>query len=411
MSAAAHLPDPGRWLAIVGIGEDGAAGLGQAARALVQGAALVAGGGRHLRLAASLITGETLAWPSPMHDAFPAIVARRGQPVVVLASGDPYCYGVGATLASLVPVAETVCVPGASAFSLACARLGWAMQDVTTLSFCGRPLEAVLPQLQPGARLIALSADAGTPAALAALLRRHGFGRSRLHVLERLGGPHECIRACTATDGPAPGLDPLNTVAIEVEAEAGARVLPLAAGLRDELFEHDGQITKCEIRAVTLAALAPRAGETLWDIGCGSGSVSIEWVLRHRANQAFAVDVRAERAERAGRNARAMGAMGVEVITGEAPDVLAGLPAPDAVFIGGGAQDAGVLDAAWAALRRGGRLVVNAVALDTQALLFEAQARLGGTLTRLAVERLDMVGSMRAFRPAMPIVQFAAVKP
>ena len=411
MSAAASMPVPRPWLAILGIGEDGVEGLTSQARVLVQEAALVVGGARHLALAETLIRGKRLAWPSPMSAAFPAILARRGQPVAVLASGDPYFYGVGGTLRRIVPAAEILCLPAPSAFSLACARLGWAMQDTATLSFCGRPLEAILPLLQPGARLLALSADATTPAAVAALLRRHGFGPSVLHVLEALGGLRERARTCTADTGPPGDVGPLNLVAIEVVAAAHARVLPLVAGLPDDAFDHDGQITKREIRAVTLSALAPRAGELLWDVGCGSGSVAIEWALRHPANRAIAVEARPDRAARAGRNALALGAVGVRVVTGEAPGALAGLPAPDAVFIGGGAQDRGVLDAAWDALQSRGRVVANAVALDTQALLFGAQARLGGTLTRLAVERLDRVGTMRAFRPAMPVVQWAAVKP
>lgn len=411
MSAAAKLPVSRPWLAIVGIGEDGVEGLTGPARALIESAALVVGGARHLALADAFIRGDRLAWPSPISDAFPALLARRGQSVTVLASGDPYCFGIGTTLSRLVPVAETICVPAPSAFSLACARLGWALQDVTTISFCGRPLEAILPVLQPGARLLALSADATTPASLATTLCRHGFGRSVLYVLEALGGPRERVRDFTA-EGAMPGdIGALNMVALEVVAGEGARVLPLACGLADEFFEQDGQITKREIRAATLSALAPRAGEVLWDIGAGSGSVAIEWALRHRANRAFAVEKRPDRAARAGRNALSLGAVGVEICVGSAPDALAGLPPPDAVFVGGGAQEHGVLEAAWAALRPGGRIVANAVALDTQALLFDAQARWGGTLTRLAVERLDTVGRMRAFRPSMAVVQWAATKP
>jgi precorrin-6Y C5,15-methyltransferase (decarboxylating) len=282
---------------------------------------------------------------------------------------------------------------------------------VATISFCGRPLEAVLPLLQPGARLLALCADARTPSAVADMLDRHGFGGSVLHVLEALGGPRERVRRVMAAAGLPADIAALNMLGIEVVAGPGARVLPLASGLADELFEHDGQITKREIRAVTLSALAPRAGGMLWDIGCGSGSVAIEWALRHRANRAVALDARPERAARAGRNALSLGAVRVDVRVGRAPDALAGLPPPDAVFVGGGAQADGVLDVGWAALRPGGRLVANAVALDTQQQLFAAQARWGGTLTRLAVERLDTIGSMRALRPAMAVVQWAAVKP
>ena len=407
MSAALRSQARRPWLALIGIGEDGVDGLAPPARALLQSASLVVGGVRHLRLADALIRGERLAWPSPMSDAYPAILARAGQDVAVLASGDPFCFGVGSALATLVPAAEIVCIPAPSAFALACARLGWAQQDVATLSFCGRPLEAVIPLLQPDARLLALSADASTPPALAALLAARGFGKSVLHLMEALGGPRERIRT-----GPLPSdIDPLNLVAIEVVASPGAGVVSLAAGLPDGLFEHDGQLTKQEVRAVTLAALAPRAGETLWDIGAGAGSVSIEWCLRHRSCRAVAIEAQPDRAARVARNALSLGVVALDIVTAEAPAALSGLPPPDAIFVGGGLQRPGVFDAAWSALRPGGRLVANAVALDTQSLLFAYHATHGGTLTRLAIERLDHIGAMRALRPAMAVVQWSAVKP
>lgn len=400
-----------RWLAILGIGEDGVEGLSEAARALIRNAALVVGGARHLALAATLTRGERLTWPSPLSDAFPAILARRGEPVVVLASGDPYCYGIGSTLASLVPVTEALCIPAPSAFSLACARLGWALQDVVTLSFCGRPLEVILPRLQPGARILGLSADASTPAAMADLLSRYGFGASKLHILEALGGPCERIRRTTALTGTPDDIDKLNIMAIDVVATSAARTIPLAPGLPDDFFEHDGQITRREVRAMTLSALAPRAGELLWDIGCGSGSISIEWSLCHPANRAIAIDARADRAARASRNALSLGVPALQVVNGHAPVALINLPTPDAVFVGGGAQNRGVLDAAWKALRTGGRIVVNAVTVDTEALLFAAQQKYGGTLTRLSLQHLDTIGNMRAFRPARTVTQWATVKP
>jgi precorrin-6Y C5,15-methyltransferase (decarboxylating) len=398
------------WLSILGIGEDGVEGLTEAARALVAAADLVVGGARHLARAAPLIRGEALRWPSPLSDAFPTILARRGRPVAVLASGDPCCYGIGSVLARVVPVAETLVVPAPSAFSLACARLGWALQEVAALSFCGRPVEAILPRLQPNARILALSEGAATPATVLALLRRHGFGRSVVHVLEALGGPRERVWSGSADSDLPADIDPLNLVGIEVVASPTARVIPLAPGLPDAFFEHDGQITKREIRAVTLSALAPRAGEVLWDIGCGSGSVAVEWSLRHPANRAIGVEARGDRAARAARNALSLGVPAMRVVTGEAPAALAGLPAPDAVFVGGGAR-VGVLDAAWAALRSGGRLVANAVTIETEALLFAAQHRRGGTLTRLSVDRLDGIGAMRAFRPAMTVTQWVVTKP
>ena len=400
-----------RWLAILGIGEDGVEGLAAPARALIGEAGLVVGGSRHLALAESLIQGTQLAWPSPIADAFPAILARRGNRVVVLASGDPYCYGIGNTLSAVVPPQETLCLPAPSAFSLACARLGWAMQDTATLSFCGRPLAAIAPLLQPGARVLALSADATTPGQLAALLRASGFAPSRLYLLEALGGPRERIRVLCANADLPTDLSPLNLIGVEVVALPGARIIPLTAGLPDDAFEHDGQITRREVRAATLSALAPRRGELLWDIGAGSGSVSIEWMLRHPSNRAIAIEHRPDRAARVVRNTLSLGVPELRVLTGAAPAVLDGLPAPDAVFIGGGAQNDGVLPTAWAALKPGGRLVANAVTIETETILFQALRDHGGTLTRLSVERLDRIGRMHAFRPAMPVTQWAAVKP
>jgi precorrin-6Y C5,15-methyltransferase (decarboxylating) len=408
MSAAAPRQ---RWLAILGIGEDGVEGLTTAASCLIRNAVLVVGGARHLTLADSLINGKRLAWTGPPANAFPTILAHRGQPVVVLASGDPYCYGIGSNLARIIPLQETLCLPAPSAFSLACARLGWSRQEVATLSFCGRPLETIRPLLQPGTRLLALSADRTTPAALASLLRQNGFGGSILHILEALGGPHERIRTTSAAARLPDDIGQLNLLAIEVAADQAAAIIPLACGLTDQFFEHDGQITKREVRAVTLSVLSPYPGELLWDIGCGSGSIAIEWCLCHPANRAIAIDARADRSARAARNALALGVPQVIVVTGQAPEALANLPIPDAVFVGGGAQSNGVLDSAWAALRRRGRLVANAVTLETQALLFAMHQRHGGALTRLSIEHVHDIGHSRAFRPTQPVTQWTVVKP
>ncbi len=405
--AVAHV-EAMTWLSILGIGEDGIDGMSPAARDRLQAATLVVGGKRHLALARR--PARSLAWPSPMEAAFPTILAARGQPTVVLASGDPFCFGIGSKLAALVTPDEMICLPAPSAFSLACARLGWALQAVATISFCGRPLAAILPLLQPNRQVLALSADAETPAALAALLHANGFGPSRMLILQALGGPDERIVTTIATGFDAADVNRLNLVAIEVIAAPGARIIPLSPGLPETLFEHDGQITKREIRALTLAALAPRAGEHLWDIGCGSGSVAIEWMLRHNANSADAIERDPVRAARARRNADTLGVPGLRVHQASAPAGLAGLKQPDAVFIGGGATQA-LVDLAWSALPPGGRLVINAVTLETARLLYDLPARLGGALTRIAVERLEPVGTMHGFRPAMAVTQFAATRP
>jgi precorrin-6Y C5,15-methyltransferase (decarboxylating) len=402
---------PRPWLSIVGIGEDGVAGLGRTAQRVVSEAEFVFGGDRHLALAAPLIKGETRRWPSPFDTMLTDLIALAGRKVCVLASGDPFLHGVGATIARRLPSGQMVVIPAPSAFSLAAARLGWPLQATETVSLHGRPVELLRPLLHPGRRVLALTSDGGGPAAIAALLAASGFGPSLLTVLEALGGERELIRSARADRFALDDVGPLNVVAIEVSAEPGARVLPVAAGLPDELFEHDGQITKREVRALTLSALAPRRGELLWDIGAGAGSVAIEWMLADPSLRAIAVEADPGRAARIGRNALALGVPGLEVVEGMAPAALAGLPRSHAVFIGGGGSDDGVIDAAIEALPAGGRLVANAVTLEMEALLLARRAALGGTLTRIAVSRAAPVGSMQGWRPAMPVTQWSWVKP
>ncbi len=399
-----------RWLSIVGIGEDGIEGLSATARALVSGADIVFGGERHLKLASPLIKGRASAWPSPFARGIDDVLAARGSQVCVLASGDPFNYGVGSVLAGRVPPEETLVVPAPSAFSLAAARLCWALPETALVSLHGRELSRIRPHLHHGARILALTSDSEGPAALARLLTETGFGTSRMSVLEAIGGGNERVRSATAESFALAGIAALNTVAIEVEARAHARVISFGAGLDDALFEHDGQITKREIRAITLSSLAPRRGQLLWDVGAGSGSVAIEWMLAHPSMRAAAIEARADRAARINRNAAALGVPGLEVVEGQAPEALSGLAPPDAIFVGGGASEEGVLDAAIAALRSGGRLVANAVTLQTEALLIARHAELGGTLTRIAVSRADAVGAKTAWRAAMPVTQFVWVK-
>lgn len=402
---------PKRWLSIVGIGEDGVEGLSPIARGLVSGADIVFGGERHLGLAAPLIRGKAKPWPSPFSRAVGEVLAERGRQVCVLASGDPFLYGVGSVLANHVPPEETVVVPAPSAFSLAAARLGWALPEIALVSLHGRELDRIRPHLHPGARVLALTSDSEGPEALARLLAETGFGQSLLTVLEALGGGNERIRTTTAASFDLAEVAQLNIVAIEVAAAPGARVIAYTAGLADALFEHDGQITKREIRAVTLSSLAPLRGELLWDIGAGSGSVAIEWMLADASMRAIAIEARSDRAARISRNAGAFGVPGLEVVEGLVPNALAGLAPPDAIFIGGGGSDQGVLDAAVAALRPGGRLVVNAVTLETEADLIARHAALGGELIRVAVSRADRIGGKTGWRPAMPVTQWAWVKP
>lgn len=400
-----------RWLSIIGIGEDGVAGLCSVARQLIGSAELVIGGARHLDLAGDLIRGRRLAWPSPMSDAFGEVRRYRGRSVAVLASGDPFHFGVGKQLAAFVPVEEFVCLPQPSAFSLAAARMGWSLQDVSLVTLHGRALQGIIRYLQPGARILALSWDGATPAHLAGLIEARGMGRSRITVLEAMGGPRERIRQATASHFEMEEILPLNTIAIEVAAESEAAIIALAPGLDDALFEHDGQLTKREIRAVTLSSLEPRYRELLWDVGLGAGSIAIDWLLRHPSLSAIGVEARSDRAERAARNAASLGAPELQIVQGRAPEALAGLARPDAVFIGGGMMDDGVFEAVWAALKPRGRLVANAVSLETEARLADYFGRFGGELIRLQVARADKVGTMSGWRPAMPVTQWRVRKP
>jgi precorrin-6B C5,15-methyltransferase / cobalt-precorrin-6B C5,C15-methyltransferase len=399
-----------RWLSVVGLSEDGAERLTPAARRLLAQAAFVVGGRRHLALAGPL-AAETLVWPSPIEEALDAVEAWRGKPVCVLASGDPFFFGVGAMLMRRFSPAEMTSIPAPSAFALAASRLGWSQQDCALLSLHGRPLEAIIPHLQPGARILALSWDDATPAKLASLLAARGMGGSLLTVCEAMGGPRERIRRCRADGFALGGVNALNTIALEVVADREARVLPRAPGLPDEAFEHDGQITKRDIRAITLSALAPRRGELLWDVGAGSGSVAIEWMLSDPANRAVAVEARHDRAARIARNAMNLGVPALSVVTGEAPQALEDLPRPDAVFIGGGSGAPAAVERALAALPPGGRLVVNAVTLETQAASVGWRARFGGELAQIAVAHAEPVGRFTGWRAAMPVVQWRLTKP
>jgi len=391
---------------VVGIGADGWAGLAEPGRAAVRGAEVVLGGPRQLALVAGHTDAEARAWPSPLLPALPELFAGlRGRRVCALASGDPMHYGLGATLARVLGPVEVLTHP--SSIALACARMGWAAESVEVVSAVGRPLAAVRRVLAPGARVLVLSEGAGTPGALATLLADDGWGDSALTVFEQLGGPAERRLDGTARHWAHPPGDPLNLVALTCDGPGRA----LTPGLPDDAFEHDGQLTKREVRAVTLALLGPRRGELLWDVGAGNGSIALEWLRAHPTCRAVAVEPDPARAARIAANADALGVPGVRVVEGRAPDALDGLPTPDAIFIGGGVTADDVLPRCWEALPAGGRLVANAVTVESEGVLGAARARLGGELTRLSVARAAPVGGFTGWRPAMPVTIWSAAKP
>jgi precorrin-6Y C5,15-methyltransferase (decarboxylating) len=398
------------WLTIIGFGDDGLAGLAPAARTLVETAEVIVGGARHLAMV-PLGAAERVAWRQPFSDSIATVGALRGRRVVVLASGDPMWYGAGALLCRHFPSEEMAILPHPGAFSLAAARLGWAMADCVMLSFHGRPLDALRLHLAEGRRLLILSEDATTPSTVARLLAGVGWGPSRLTALEHLGGAAEAVNSATAAEWNERHVADLNTIALECHATPGTRGGSRLAGLPDEAFEHDGQLTKREIRAATLAALAPLPGETLWDVGAGCGSIAIEWLRADDQLSALAIERDPARAAVMARNAAALGVPRLDIVRGVAPAALAGLAPPDAIFIGGGLADPALLPFAWQALRPGGRIVANVISTGGERALLDWQAKHGGSLTRLAVSRAEPLGAHLGWRALAPVTQLAIVKP
>ncbi len=390
---------------VVGVGADGWTGLGEPARAAVQAADLLVGSERQLALVPES-AAERRAWPSPLSGLVDELAATDDRVVCVLASGDPMLHGVGATLARRLGPDRLRVIPHASAHALACARLGWPAAEVELISAVARPAEVIAPALQPGRRLLAYVSDSGGAAAVARVACERGYGPSRLVVLEELGGSAERIEESTAAQWGARAAAPLHLVALEVRAEPGAPLLGRTPGLPDEAYEHDGQITKREVRALTLAALVPVPGQLLWDIGAGSGSIAIEWLRAAPGACAIAIERDAQRVARINRNALALGVPALEVVGGTAPAALMGLPAPDAVFIGGGLTADGLLERCSAALRPGGRLVANAVTVEGEGVLARAHAERGGRLLRLSIAHAEPLGGFTGWRPAMPVTQW-----
>jgi len=349
-----------------------------------------------------------VAWPSPFEALIEMLRSMRGRRVVVLATGDPLWFSVGARIGRAIDPAEIIYHPQVSAFQLAAARLGWSLPDVETLTVHGRPVEQMIAFVQPRARLLILTTGEDTPARIAEFLKSRGFGESRMTVLAAMGGPDEA-RFDGLAEGWSHEVPAFNTLAVECVAGPDAVLSSRVPGLDDGLFEHDGTMTKREVRAATMARLMPMRGALLWDIGAGCGSIAVEWMRGARDARAVGIEPRADRRAMAAANALALGVPKLDLVDGRAPAALKGLEAPDAVFIGGGlAPD--IFDAAWAALRPLGRLVCNAVTLESEALLLDLHARHGGDLVRMQVSRAVPVGGLTGWRPMMPVTQWSLVK-
>lgn len=398
------------WLTIIGVGLDGSDGLGASAREALNTADVVAGSERLLQ-DCGVAVDKRYVWPSPLAHGLAHIAGLRGRPVVVLATGDPMHFGVGVSLADLVATEETTVIPSSSAFSLAAARVGWPLQDVQCLSVHGRPLETLHRALLPGARLLILTSDGDAPSRIMSLLMQCGYGRSRVSILENMGGADEARHDLLAEEQSFDSYASLNTMAVECVADEDVQALPLVPGLPDGAFLHDGQLTKREVRAATIAALAPIPGQRLWDVGAGCGSVAIEWLRCAPGSQAVAFERDDDRIVMIENNALRLGVPRLSVVTGELPETLSGQAAPDAVFHGGAVADDDVFSACWQAMASGGRLVANAVTLEGEAALARRHREHGGELVRIEVSRAVSVGRYRGMQPGMAVMQWRAVKP
>lgn len=398
------------WLSIVGIGEGGWSELGDSAKNAIASAEILIGAKRHLGLIPQT-NAKQIIWPSPMLPFVEELIANyRGRPVCVLASGDPLLFGVGATFARVLPASELRFFPTVSAFALACARLAWPEHEVVLVSSVARPIEECSRYFYPQRRIIVYSQDGMTPAGLAERLREHGYGATMLHVFEHLGGAQESVISVQASASDIQRCADLNVIAMTCVADPEMQALGLGPGLPDHAYESDGQFTKREVRAATLARLAPGPNELLWDVGAGTGTIAIEWMRADPSCRAIAFEQNPERAERIARNARHLGVPRLRIVHGSAPDALSEMQQPNAIFIGGGITTPGVTQACWEALRPGGRLVANAVTIEAELELLCLQKKFGGELVRISLSRAEPIGSMLCWRPQLPIVQWAVRK-
>ena len=398
-----------KWLAIIGIGEDGLSGISLAARSLIDSAEILVGGDRHLAMLPENLRSQ-LIWDSPIEETIQKIINYRGKSVCVLASGDPLWFGIGTTLLKRIPIEEISIIPSPSTFSLICARLGWALNEVETLSLCGRPASLLQTYLYPNAKLLILSSGKETPKIVAEMLCDRNFSNSKIHILEHLNGTKERIISTTANQFQNfSEFADLNAIAVECIPNPEAKILSRMIGLPDDAYHHDGQLTKREVRAITLSALAPNAGELLWDVGAGCGSIAIEWMRSHPRCQAIAIEK--SRTHFIAENAIALGTPNLKIIEGHAPESLKDLPIPDVIFIGGGATIPDLFETCWENLRSQGRLVANVVTLEGEQKLFQWQQKYGGTLTQISISRAEAIGSFLGWKPMRPVTQWKIIKP
>ena len=399
-----------KWLSIIGIGEDGLAGLSPIAVSCLNKAQIIFGGERHLSMLPHADNREKIPWKSPFQTSITEIISRRGQAVCILASGDPLCYGVGTTILKDINISEITIIPAPSAFSLACSRLGLSLTEVETLSLCGRPVSLLQSYIYPGAKLLILSEGKHTPAIVAEILISRGYGNSQITVLEKIGNINENIITDIAANWQEENIASLNTIAVECVADRGIVGLSRFPGLPDDAFHHDGQLTKREVRAVTLSSLAPLPGELLWDVGAGCGSISIEWLRSDRRCRAIAIEQNSTRLNYIADNAAALGTPNLQIMAGKALEVIPNLPTPNAIFIGGGVTAPEILENCWNVLLPGGRMVVNVVTLEGEQRLYQWHEKVGGNFTRITIQRAEPIGKFLGWKSMSPVTQWIGIK-
>lgn len=398
------------WLNIIGVGDDGLGSLNEAAKVALSKATLIVGGKRHLDMLPKDDDRATLIWPSPLIQLVDDVMAKRGQQITILATGDPMHYGIGVTFAKRLPATEMAVFPALSAFTLAASRLGWDLSRTITMTLHGRPLELILSNLAPATQILALSDNGDTPSDLAALLCDNGYGDSVLTVLEHMGGSKENLQTKTANQWVGQKCQDLNTVAIDCVANNTANPISIIPGLPDDAFAHNGQITKREVRSATLAALSPLRGQLLWDVGAGSGSISAEWMRICPLNQAMAIEHKQDRLDLIQQNRKKLGIPALKIISGKAPDALENLPDPDRIFIGGGLTNEGVFETCWQRLKPGGVLVANTVTTQGESFAFDLADQWDGELTRLNISRAIKIGNFTSWKPFRQVTQLRLVK-
>ena len=399
-----------KWLTVIGMGEDGWEALSNRARLAIKSTDVIVGSSRLLELLPKT-KAEIHEWPQPFSAVVEQIKPLSGRNTVILATGDPMNFGVTRKLLEFIPFEEMTIIPQVSAFSLAAARMGWSLPDCDCFTIHGRPAANVETFIQPNARLIILTEDGSSVAEVCRRLMSRGFEDSKITVLENMCSSAERITSFAADANPNLDWSPLNVVSVHCVAGAQAKIFSRVAGLPDDAFVHDGQLTKREVRAATLAALAPAPDQILWDIGAGCGSVSIEWMRSTRGCEAYAIEHNEDRLKMIATNVDQLGTPRMKIIAGKAPEALGDLPAPDAVFIGGGVGNDGVFDTAWANLKSGGRMVCNVVTIEGEMHLYDLQEKHGGELVRMDVSTLTNVGPYRAMKPRMSVVQWRVTKP